>query len=197
MHRSDRDLVSLSVLALLLTGPRHTYEMHLLIERTHRTFVTGLPRSLYHAAGRLTAAGDIRIAGTTRDAGRPERTVYQLTDQGRARLREWVRLLLAEPDPDSALFTAALTYAACLPPQEVADALRRRHDELARRVRAARDGLALDLPPVLLLEADHEVARLTAELDWVARVVTDLGSGRLTWPADPGDLADVEPLLRS
>ena len=28
LHRADRDLPALTVLALLLTGPRHTYEMH-------------------------------------------------------------------------------------------------------------------------------------------------------------------------
>lgn len=194
MRRADRDLVSLTALALLLTGPRHTYEMLLLIERTHKTFVGGLPRSLYHAVGRLVAAGDIRIVGASRDAGRPERTVYELTDRGDARLRDQVRLLLRTPDPDSSLFVAALTYAGCLPPVEVAGLLRHRLGALEQHLRAF-DALP-DIPRVLLLEAEYEAARLTAERGWTARLVDDLDAGRLTWPDLPAAIAGVDDLLR-
>ncbi|BBH69691.1 PadR family transcriptional regulator [Actinoplanes sp. OR16] len=196
IRKADRDLTSLTVLALLTTGPRHTYEMHLFIERTHKTFVTGLPRSLYHAVNRLLAAGDIVVTGTLRDPGRPERTVYALTDQGRARLRDWVRLLLAVPDPDATLLTAALNYAGCLPPDEVADALHDRRAELTRSLQPAKEALGLDLPRILLLEVEFEVARLTAELAWTTSILDDLDTGRLTWPPLPGDVADLEPLLR-
>lgn len=197
MRRADRDLVSLTALALLLTGPRHTYEMLVLIEKTHKTFVTGLPRSLYHAVNRLVAAGDIRVVGAARDAGRPERTVYALTGQGQARLREWVSLLLREPDPDSSLFTAALNYAGCLSPAAVAGLLRTRHDDLAQRALAARSTLASlpDLPRVLLLEVEYEASRLTAEQAWVSQIIDDLAAGRLTWPGTPGAIASVESLL--
>jgi DNA-binding PadR family transcriptional regulator len=185
MRRADRDLVSLTALALLLTGPRHTYEMLLLIEKTHKTFVTGLPRSLYHAVNRLVAAGDIRTVGATRDAGRPERTVYALADQGHARLREWVGLLLRVPDPDSTLFTAALTYAGCLPPSTVAGLLRERRTELDRRARALES--LPDLPRILLLETEYEASRLAAELVWVSRIIDDLDAERVTWPGtSPG-----------
>lgn len=198
MSKADRDLVSLTALALLLTGPRHTYEMLLLIERTHKTFVTGLPRSLYHAVNRLVSAGDIRIVGATRDAGRPERTVYALTDRGRARLPEWVARLLREPDPDSSLFTAALTYAGCLSPAIVAGLLRERHTDLGRRAQAARSavGSLPHLPRLLLLEAEFEASRLAAEQAWVSQIVDDLDAGRLTWPGMSSAAAGVESLLR-
>jgi DNA-binding PadR family transcriptional regulator len=198
VRKADRDLVSLTALALLLTGPRHTYEMLLLIEKTYKTFVTGLPRSLYHAVNRLVATGDIRIVGATRDAGRPERTVYALTDQGRAHLREWVGLLLREPDPDSSLFTAALTYAGCLSPAGVAGLLRRRHADLDRRAQAARSALDSlpDLPRILLLETEYEVSRLTAEQAWVSWIIDDLDAGRLTWPGTTDAIAGVESLLQ-
>ena len=53
MARAERDLPGLTVLALLLTGPRHTYEMHRMMIDTRKDFVTGLPRSMYHAVERL------------------------------------------------------------------------------------------------------------------------------------------------
>ncbi|WP_204001208.1 PadR family transcriptional regulator [Virgisporangium aurantiacum] len=197
MRKADRDLVALTALALLLTGPRHTYEMLLLIEKTHKTFVAGLPRSLYHAVNRLVAAGDIRTVGATRDAGRPERTVYALADRGRARLDEWVARLLREPDPDSTLFTAALTFAGCLPPVTVAGLLRERRGDLDRRAKAARSALAglPDLPRILLLETEYEASRLAAERAWVSRIIADLDAGRLTWPGTPDAIAGVDHLL--
>jgi DNA-binding PadR family transcriptional regulator len=198
VRRADRDLVAVTALALLLTGPRHTYEMLLLIEKTHKTFVGGLPRSLYHAVNRLVGSGDIQVVGATRDAGRPERTVYALTEQGRSRLQGWVGLLLREPDPDSSLFTAALTYAGGLPPEVVAALLRERHAELDRRAQVARAALDSlpDLPRVLLLETEYEVSRLTAELTWVAQLIDDLATGRLAWLGAAEAAAGVESLLQ-
>ncbi|GGN72499.1 PadR family transcriptional regulator [Actinoplanes lobatus] len=194
VRKTDRDLASLTVLALLMTGPRHAYEMHLLIEKTHKTFVTGLPRSLYHAVNRLVGGGEIRVSDVVREPGRPERTVYALTDQGRARLREWIGVLLREPDPDSSLLTAALSFAGCLPPETVAGLLRERQAGLEDRLAAA--GAVPELPRILLIETEYEVSRLTAERDWVSEIAADIETGRLTWPADMAEVADVTPLLQ-
>jgi DNA-binding PadR family transcriptional regulator len=195
MHKADRDTTALCVLGLLKTGPRHAYEMHLMIERTHKTFVTGLPRSIYHAAERLLTAGHIRVAATTRDGVRPERTVYELTEAGERRLRDWVRLLLAEPDANSTLFVPALTFAGLLAPSEVAAALRERRAELERRERAA-TAVPPDLPRVLVLEAEYEAGRLRAESEWVGRIVDDLAAGTLDWPTDLAGLADIDALIK-
>jgi DNA-binding PadR family transcriptional regulator len=194
MHKAERDLAALTVLGLLKTGPRHSYEMHRMIERTHKDFVTGLPRSIYHAAERLLAAGYIRVAATTRAGGRPERTVYQLEESGERRLREWVRLLLAEPDANSTLLVPALNFAACLTPAEVADALRERRDELARR--SVIPPMPPGLPRILTLEVEYEVARLRAERDWVTGVLDDLVAGTLTWSGEPAGLADIDQLIQ-
>jgi DNA-binding PadR family transcriptional regulator len=195
LRRSDRDLAALTVLALLLTGQRHTYEMHRLMVDTHKDFVTGLPRSMYHAVERLLRAELIRVVGTDRADGRPERTVYALTDAGRTELGERVRRLLEHPDPDSTLFVAALSFLGCLPVPQARAALDARRAELERRIDATRAALAeaSAVPRLLLVEAEYEIARLTAERDWVAALLDDLDSGRLTWPADMREL-EVPPM---
>src|SRR5690606_3278198 len=173
LRRVDRDLPALTVLALLTTGPRHTYEMHRLMVDTHKDFVTGLPRSMYHAVDRLLRAGLIEVVRTDRAEGRPERTVYGLTDAGRAELRERVRRLLEHPDPDATLFVAALSFLGCLP---------------VPQARAA---------PV---EPERELARRPPERDWVAGLLGDVDAGRgggaddirdlevghVTWTRGPG-----------
>ncbi|GAA5109937.1 PadR family transcriptional regulator [Pseudonocardia adelaidensis] len=195
LQRADRDLPSLTVLALLTTGPRHTYEMHRLMVDTHKDFVTGLPRSMYHAVERLLRAELIEVVRTDRAEGRPERTVYGLTDTGRAELAERVRRLLEHPDPDSTLFVAALSFLGCLQVSQARAALDVRRAELERRVDDVRAALAgvSGLPRLLLVEAEFEIARLSAERDWVAALVADLDGGRLDWPADIREL-EVPPV---
>ena len=190
LRRGDRDLVGLTVLALLLTGPRHTYEMQRLMVATHKDFVTGLPRSMYHAVGKLEAGALIEVAGVEREAGRPERTVYALTPAGRAELRERVQRLLALPDPDATLLTAALSFIGVLPIAEAAKALRARSDELGRRGDGLRSamGEVAGLPRVLLVENEYELARLAAERAFVDGLRADLDSGALAWPADLREL---------
>jgi DNA-binding PadR family transcriptional regulator len=190
LQRADRDLPALTVLALLTTGPRHTYEMHRLMIDTHKDFVTGLPRSMYHAVERLLRAELIEVVRTDRPRGRPERTVYGLTDAGRAELQERVRRLLEQPDPDATLFVAALSFLGCLPSSQARSALDVRRTELGNRIDGTHAALATApaLPRLLLVETEYEIARLTAERDWVAGLLADLDAGRLDWPADLRDL---------
>jgi DNA-binding PadR family transcriptional regulator len=197
LQRSDRDLPALTVLALLLTGPRHTYEMHRLMIDTHKDFLTGLPRSMYHAVERLLRDELIRVVGTDRAGARPERTIYALTDAGRAELAARVRRLLEHPEPDTTLFVAALSFVGCLPVPQARAALDARRDELARRAEEAGAALAAaaqEVPRLLLVELEFEIARLSAERDWVAALVADFDAGRLTWPADVRDLPGVPPM---
>jgi DNA-binding PadR family transcriptional regulator len=188
LGRSERDLPGLTVLALLLTGPRHTYEMHRMMIDTHKDFVTGLPRSMYHSVERLLRDGLVVVDGTVRDGTRPERIVYAITDAGRAEVVRRVRLLLETPDPDTSLLVAALSFVGCLAPADAGAALRARHDLVAARCTAMVDGLAeargQRVPRVLLIEGEYELARLRAERDWLAALLADLAAKRLDWPTD-------------
>lgn len=187
LRRVDRDLPALTVLALLSQGPRHTYEMHRLMVDTHKDFVTGLPRSMYHAVGRLQRDELITAVDTVRDGGRPERTIYRITDAGRRELTDRVRRLLAVPDADTTRFVAALSFLGCLPVAEARRALGDRSAELSRRLSAAEDQLATlrhQLPRLLLVEVEYERHQMDAELAWVRRLLDDLDSGALAWPDD-------------
>jgi DNA-binding PadR family transcriptional regulator len=194
LRRADRDLVALTVLAMLLQGPRHTYEMHRLILDTHKDFVTGLPRSMYHAVERLSRDGLISPTGTSREGNRPERTTYRLTGEGREELNSRVQRLLETPDPDSTLFVAALSFIGCLPVQQARQALAGRVATLDGRLTTMAgqlESLTEHLPRVLLIELEFERARVAAELYWVRQLVAELENGQLSWPSD---LSELVPL---
>src|SRR6185312_3509755 len=81
--RLSRDPLSLTILAMLVEKPRHPYEIQRLIRERRKDFAYSTQRTLYHTIDRLVAVGLILHAEVSREGNRPERTVYQITDNGR------------------------------------------------------------------------------------------------------------------
>lgn len=183
------DVTGTTVLALLAERARHPYEMHRFIIDTHKDYVSGLPRSLYHAVNRLAGAGFIEPSETSREGRAPERTVYAITDEGRAELAHRLRRMLERPDPDTTVMYAALSLIGVLDKREAERSLQTRAATLEGAVSAAETALAgLDLPRLLLLETEYARALHATELAWLQDVLGDLRSGRLDWsgPLDDG-----------
>ncbi|MEU6713879.1 PadR family transcriptional regulator [Nonomuraea sp. NPDC046802] len=179
------DLVGLTVLALLTVRAAHPYELHRFIVDTHKDYITGLPRSLYHAVERLAKDELIVPAGTDRAGRRPERTVYEITEEGRKELATRLRRLLEVPDVDRRAFVAAVSLIGCLPMDEARQALRGRAATIEgavtgmqAHVRAMADS---GLPEILMLEVEFEHALQTAELDWIRKLLDRLDKRQLDW----------------
>ncbi|WP_336214043.1 PadR family transcriptional regulator [Nonomuraea sp. LPB2021202275-12-8] len=179
------DLVGLTVLAMLSVRASHPYELHRFIVDTHKDYVTGLPRSLYHAVERLAKDELITPAKTDRQGRRPERTVYEITDEGRQELATRLRRLLQEPDPDRRTLVAAISLIGALPPDAALKALRSRAASLTGTIGGLDAHMATmaenGLPRLLMLELECDRALFAAELDWVRGVLDRLESGELDW----------------
>ncbi|MDA0632196.1 PadR family transcriptional regulator [Nonomuraea sp. MCN248] len=180
------DLVGLTVLALLSVRPSHPYELHRFIIDTHKDYVTGLPRSLYHAVDRLARDELIIPAETEREGRRPERTVYEITDEGRQELAVRMRRLLEQPEPDRRTLVAAVSMIGALPPDAALKALRTRTAALLGLIGGIDAHLATlaenGLPEMLMLELECDRALYAAELDWVRTVIGRIERGELDWP---------------
>ncbi|GAA3719453.1 PadR family transcriptional regulator [Nonomuraea antimicrobica] len=179
------DLVGLTVLALLTVRASHPYELHRYIIDTHKDYITGLPRSLYHAVERLAADELITPVGTDRAGRRPERTVYEITDEGRHELRTRLCHLLERPDPDRRAFVAAVSLIGCLSLDEARTALRARAATIEGTLAGMRANMSAlaesGLPAILTLEVEVELALYTAELEWIKGVFDRLDKGELVW----------------
>ena len=187
MVRKKHDLVGLTVLAMLSVRESHPYELQQSIVHTRKDYVAGLPRSLYHAMDRLSAAGLIQPGETVRDGRRPERTVYRITNGGRRELMTQLSDLIERPELDRPTFTAAVSLLGSLPVPAAREALRTRASALREMITTgtAQLGALRDagLPDVVLLELEYALAMRQAELDWTGTVAARLGSGALDWPA--------------
>jgi DNA-binding PadR family transcriptional regulator len=179
----------LAVLALLGAGPLHPYGMQRLIKSWGKDEVVNIGQraNLYKTIRRLHEAGLIAVRQTERAQQYPERTVYELTEEGRRTGLRWLRDMLAAPRSEYPAFPAALSFAMVLDPGELAG-------ELARRLAAVQDRLAhLDsqlqdyretAPRIALIETEYQHAVVHAEARWLSSVIDDLQSGKLTWDHD-------------
>jgi DNA-binding PadR family transcriptional regulator len=178
-----RSPLAMVLLALLLEAPMHPYRMQQMIkERGQDQLVNVAQRnSVYQALDRLVRDGLARPGGTAREAGRPERTVYEITEAGAATLRRWLTAVLPTPAREFPEFPAALAFLPILQPAEVRTLLERRVVALAEKLAQLESQAPPGLPRLFLIEDEYRAALLRAELDWLRALVDDLATGRLDW----------------
>lgn len=81
--------VRLVILGLLMGGEKHPYEMqHIMKVRHMESYVKFYEGSLYYAVDQLKKDGLIEVSGVIREDGRPDKTVYRITDAGRKEFQE-------------------------------------------------------------------------------------------------------------
>jgi DNA-binding PadR family transcriptional regulator len=179
----------LTVLCLLRAAPLHPYGMQRLIKTWGKDEVVnvGQRANLYKTIKRLHEAGLIAVRQTERSQLYPERTVYELTEEGRRTGVRWLAGMLTTPRNEYPEFPAALSFAMALEPDEVLVALRQRLVTLDAQ-RADLDHQlrenAADLPRITLLETEYQLAVLDAQVRWLQAVTEDLTSGELAWDQD-------------
>jgi DNA-binding PadR family transcriptional regulator len=177
--------LALAVLALLDERPMHPYEMGVLMrERGKHESIKLNYGSLYTVIEALQRNQLITPQETVREGRRPERTVYALTEAGRAELLAWLRSLLREPVKEYTQFAAGLSFVALLPPAEVVGLLEERAARLAQEVESMRDRMDAamheGLVRLFLIELEHELVLREAELRWVREIRNAIADGTLS-----------------
>jgi DNA-binding PadR family transcriptional regulator len=180
--------VELSATAYVILGmvsreARSGYEIKALVDETTRFFWAASYGQIYPELKRLTEAGLIEGADAPR--GERKRTVYAITAEGEAALKDWLRQAPAtyEMREEGLL---KLFFAGVLPPAEAAEILRwmREHRAgLAERLRgleplAAEQDAEDDPYPLMVLRAGIEFNEWFAE--WCERM-----QEQLLAPAEP------------
>ncbi|NUR69350.1 MAG: PadR family transcriptional regulator [Hamadaea sp.] len=175
------------ILSLLVEGPMHAYGMQQKIKAWHKDEVVNVAQrnSVYQAIERLVRDEYVQVRHTARDTGRPERTVYELTETGRETQKAWLRSMLAAPAREFPEFRAALAFVMLLDPHDAQEQLEKRAEVLRTRLDQYADGLRtsqeMGLPRLFVVEDEYAQAVTVAELTFVQSMVADLAEGRLTW----------------
>jgi DNA-binding PadR family transcriptional regulator len=178
-NRKVSNPLALAVMALLFERPMHPYEMvSTLRERGKHESIRFKYSSLYSVVEALQREGLILGLETQREGRRPERTVYGLTEAGRAEFLTWLRELLREPVKEYTQFAAGLSFIPALPPVEAITLLNEHVQLLEGEVEEMRSRLDTvmeqGLPRLFLIEAEHELVLKEAELGWVRELVREI-----------------------
>lgn len=176
--------LALAVLSCLIERPMHPYEISTTLrERGKEHSIKLNYGSLYSVVESLQKHQLITAQGTSRAGRRPERTVYAITDAGRAEFEEWLAELLSTPVREYTSLEAGLSLMPGLPPEVVADLLdtrvaklRSELDDLEAMLTGAREQGVHDL---FLIESVFRGRMLRAELDFVTTLSRDIRSSAM------------------
>lgn len=113
-----RSPLALAVLGVLDAGPMHPYGIQRRLRDWGKNDVVNVANraGLYKTIERLAEGGLIEEAGTGRDQGYPERTLYRITDDGRAAAREWLADAIAVPATSSPSYPRPCRSRRCSSP---------------------------------------------------------------------------------
>jgi DNA-binding PadR family transcriptional regulator len=182
-RRKVGNMLGLAVLSTVIGKPMHPYEMaSVLRERGKDQDMKIKWGSLYTVVQNLEKHGFIEAVESGRQGGRPERTVYRITDAGREEMRDWVQDLVATPEREIPKFEAALSVLGVLPPDDAIRLLRQRLAALTEQVaaqRAALDEARREVPRMFLIESEFDLALRDAEIAWLRSFLGELTDGSM------------------
>ena len=180
-RRKVSNLLALSLLTLLMERPMYPYEMAAALrERGKDNAIKINWGSLYTVVQNLEKHGFIDALEVAREGRQPERTTYQITHEGRAELKDWLRELLSVPEREYTRFEAALGDSGILPPDELIDLLQQRLEALDAanaEHQAGLDALVKTIPRLFLIESEYYLAQRRAEAEWVRGLLTEFTDG--------------------
>jgi len=183
-RRKVSNVLALAVLSVLAQRPMHPYEIATALRAWGKDEDMEIKwGSLYTVVRNMDKHGMIAAVESVREGRRPERTVYRITDAGRAELVDWTRELVSTPVREHPRFRAGLSVLAVLHPDEATGLLRQRLALLEDDIRAARDALTRHsrrIPRLFLVESEYDLAIQEAEAAWLRGLLAELTAG--TYP---------------
>lgn len=184
--KTQRSPLAMAILALLAEEPMHPYRMQQLIKERGKDQIINVRQraSIYQTIERLLRDGQISVKETLRETGKPDRTVYEATKEGREILIEWLREVLSTPIQEFPNFPVAISYISLLSPQDVLEKLEQRLDVLEKTVHQIDNNLQTYkniIPRLFMLESEYQKAVVEAELEWVRSASEDIRNGSLFW----------------
>jgi DNA-binding PadR family transcriptional regulator len=183
----------LLILGVLHRGDFHPYEIRRRLGAAMvECYIDVDVGTLYYAVRQLEKDDLISAVAEERVARGGVRTIYRITDKGRAEFREGLHRQLEVEGPVSQTLYGALLFLHLADPDAVKLSLRRRIaglDELIAKLAPIRKELA----PVTSTGGDHLLAHIEQQrkLDraWVKELLADIEKNGIRDVADPAALA--------
>jgi DNA-binding PadR family transcriptional regulator len=172
----------LVILGLLRERPLYGYEIKQIVEEHMGDWTNIAFGSIYFALRKLSEEGFIEQVAVEQEGSRPSRTIYQITDAGRAEFLHLLRTVWREVERHYHAIDIGLAFMEALPVEEVKNYLRERIGQLEgildhigqhRAEQMARE----EVPAVAAAVFDHGLALFQAELAWTRDLLEKVEQG--------------------
>lgn len=185
-----RSPLAMAVLLLLGDEPLHPYGLRQRIQQWDKSRVVNVTQrnAIYQVIDRLERSGLLVVKETARSEKRPERTVYEATEEGVATAKQWLLDMLGTPAPEYPEFPAALAFLGALARKTTVEVLEARivrlEEKIAELDEDYQEGLAkipkgMELDRIYIVEMEYLRAMCQAELNWVKGLTEEMRAGRL------------------
>ena len=174
----------LVILGLLRDQPLHGYEIKQIIEEQMGDWTSIAFGSIYFALGKLSEEGLIEMVATEKTGNRPSRSIYQISEAGRAKFLRLLREVWKEPERQFFAIDVGLGFLHALPVEEILGYLRNRvaYMEEALQYLDSHQQEQMgqpDVPASAVMIFEHARAHAVAELAWTKDVLEKIERGKL------------------
>lgn len=174
----------LVILGLLRDQPLHGYEIKQIIEEHMGDWTSIAFGSIYFALGKLSEEELIEMVATEKAGNRPSRSIYQITEAGRAEFLRILRDVWREPERQYFSIDVGLAFMNALPGEEIKGYLQRRVLQLeeTRKYLDSHQQDQMGQPNVPASAAaifEHSRAHAAAELVWTKELLEKMEQGKL------------------
>jgi DNA-binding PadR family transcriptional regulator len=178
----------MAVLLLLQIEPMHPYGLRQRIVEWDKDRVINVSQrnAIYQTIERLERTGLLKLRERAQQERRPDRQIYETTEDGAALAQRWIVEMLSTPEPEYPAFPAALAFIKSVDRSTATAALERRAGRLVQQierldaqVKAALEQFPGQVDRIYLLEIEYLSAMWHAELRWVQDITEEMRIGAI------------------
>lgn len=187
----------LLVLGVLHRGDFHPYEIKRRLEAAMvECYIDVDVGTLYYAVRQLEKEALIAAIAEERVARGGMRTIYRITDEGRAEFRKLLHSQFEADGPVSETLYGALLFLHLAEPETVRSSLRQRITNLDEQI-AKLGPVRSELGPILSTGGEHLLNHLERQRrldrEWLERLLADIEAHGVRDVSDPARLARSKP----
>ena len=173
----------LIILGLLQERSLHGYEIKHIIETRMGDWTSIAFGSIYFALKKLTDEGLLQIETAEQQGNRPSRTIYGITDEGRAMFLHLLRSLWETPERHYYKMDVGLFFMDALPNSEIVAYLHERIEKTDNTLQYLEKHRSTSMAnPQVPRRArwifGHSQRHLEAELSWLKSLLVEFESGQ-------------------
>ncbi len=172
----------LVILGLLRERPLYGYELKQIVEEHMGDWTNVAFGSIYFALKKLAEEGFVEQVAVEQEGNRPSRTIYEITEPGRAEFLHLLREVWRKVERHYYTIDVGLAFVEALPVEEVKSHLRERIAQLLSIVQhigqhQAEQMAQPEVPAAATAVFDHGLAHFRAELNWTRDLLAKVEQG--------------------